>query len=167
MGEVQRIFYIHAPSGWVAGTAYCIVFLGSVVYLWKRSPLADDLAHAAAEVGFIFCSCLLVTGPLWAKPVWGIWWTWDARLTLTFVLWLLFVSYLMLRSYVSSPRARCNTCCRCGYHRICGRPDRLYGDPLVADAASSTRDCGRGGFRPGPSYVFDFHSLRGRLSLLV
>jgi heme exporter protein C len=103
MGEVQRIFYIHAPSGWVAGTAYCIVFLGSVVYLWKRSPLADDLAHAAGEVGFIFCSCLLVTGPLWAKPVWGIWWTWDARLTLSFVLWLLFVSYLMLRSYVSSP----------------------------------------------------------------
>jgi heme exporter protein C len=103
MGEVQRIFYIHAPSGWVAGTAYFIVFLSSVIYLWKRSPLADDLAQAAGEVGFVFCSCLLVTGPLWAKPAWGIWWAWDARLTLTFVLWLLFVSYLMLRSYVSSP----------------------------------------------------------------
>jgi len=103
MGEVQRIFYIHAPSGWVAGTAYSIVFLASVAYLWKRSPLADDLAHAAGEVGFVFCSCVLVTGPLWAKPAWGIWWTWDARLTLTFVLWLLFVSYLMLRTYVSSP----------------------------------------------------------------
>jgi len=103
MGEVQRIFYIHAPSGWVAGTAYFIVFLSSVVYLWKRSPLADDLAHASAEVGFVFCSCLVVTGPLWAKPAWGIWWTWDARLTLTFVLWLLFASYLMLRSYISNP----------------------------------------------------------------
>jgi len=103
MGEVQRIFYIHAPLAWVAGTAYTIVFLSSVIYLWKRSSRADDLAHAAGEVGFIFCSSLLFTGPLWAKPVWGIWWTWDARLTLTFVLWLLFVSYLMLRSYVSSP----------------------------------------------------------------
>jgi len=103
MGEVQRIFYIHAPSGWVAGTAYSIVFLSSLVYLWRRSPVADDLAQAAAEVGFVFCSCLVVTGPLWAKPAWGIWWTWDARLTLTFVLWLLFVSYLMLRSYVSNP----------------------------------------------------------------
>jgi len=103
MGEVQRIFYIHAPCGWVAGTAYFLLFLCSVAYLWKRSPLADDLAHAAGEVGFVFCSAVLVTGPLWAKPVWGIWWTWDARLTLTFVLWLLFVSYLMLRSYVSRP----------------------------------------------------------------
>jgi heme exporter protein C len=103
MGEVQRIFYIHAPSGWAAGTAYSLVFLGSVIYLWKRSPLADELAHAAGEVGFVFCSCVLVTGPLWAKPAWGIWWTWDARLTLTFVLWLLFVAYLMLRAYVANP----------------------------------------------------------------
>lgn len=103
MGEVQRIFYIHVPSAWTAGTAYFLVFLGSVGYLWKRSPFADELAYAAGEVGFIFCSCVLVTGPLWAKPVWGIWWTWDARLTLTFVLWLLFVAYLMLRSYVDRP----------------------------------------------------------------
>jgi len=103
MGEVQRIFYIHVSSAWTAFVAYFLVFLGSVGYLWKHSPEADDLAQAAGEVGFVFCSAVLVTGPLWAKPVWGIWWTWDARLTLTFVLWLLFVSYLMLRSYVSSP----------------------------------------------------------------
>ncbi|MBZ5564797.1 MAG: cytochrome c biogenesis protein CcsA [Acidobacteriia bacterium] len=103
MGEVQRIFYIHVPSGWSAGTAYLILFVASVIYLWNRAPRADDVAHSAGEVGFVFCTGLLVTGPLWAKPVWGIWWTWDARLTLTFVLWLLFVSYLMLRSYVSEP----------------------------------------------------------------
>lgn len=103
MGEVQRIFYIHVPAAWTAFVGYFLVFLGSVAYLWKRSPLADDLAHAAGEVGFVFCTCVLVTGPLWAKPVWGIWWTWDARLTSTFVLWLLFISYLMLRSYVQNP----------------------------------------------------------------
>jgi heme exporter protein C len=103
MGEVQRIFYIHVSSAWTAFLAYFLVFLGSVAYLWKRSPRADDLAQAAGEIGFVFCSVVLVTGPLWAKPVWGIWWTWDARLTLTFVLWLLFVSYLMLRHYIASP----------------------------------------------------------------
>jgi heme exporter protein C len=103
MGEVQRIFYIHVPSAWTAFVAYFIVFVGSVSYLWKRSRLADELAHASAEVGFVFCSCVLVTGPLWAKPVWGIWWTWDARLTSTFILWLLFVSYLMLRSNLVHP----------------------------------------------------------------
>lgn len=103
MGEVQRIFYIHVASAWTAFLAYLILFLGSVGYLWKRSGFADDLAHAAAEVGFVFCCGVLVTGPLWAKPVWGIWWTWDARLTSTFILWLLFVSYLMLRSSLINP----------------------------------------------------------------
>ena len=103
MGEVQRIFYIHVPSAWTAFLAYFLVFLGSVGYLLKRAGFADELAHAAAEVGFVFCTGVLVTGPLWAKPVWGIWWTWDARLTSTFVLWLLFISYLMLRSYLINP----------------------------------------------------------------
>ncbi len=103
MGEVQRIFYIHFPSAMTAFLAYFVVFLGSLGYLWKRSPFADDVAQAAAEVGFVFCCCVLVTGPLWAKPVWGIWWTWDARLTSTFILWLLFISYLMLRSYLVNP----------------------------------------------------------------
>lgn len=103
MGEVQRIFYAHVPSAWTAFLAYFMVFLGSIAYLWKRTRIADDLAYSSAEVGFIFCTCVLVTGPLWAKPVWGIWWTWDARLTSTFVLWLLFISYLMLRSYVLNP----------------------------------------------------------------
>ncbi len=103
MGEVQRIFYIHLASALTAFLAYILVFTGSLTYLWKRSPVADDLANAAAEVGFVFCTCVLVTGPLWAKPVWGIWWTWDARLTSTFILWLLFVGYLMLRSYVVNP----------------------------------------------------------------
>jgi heme exporter protein C len=103
MGEVQRIFYVHVASAWTAFLAYFLIFLGSIAYLWKRRDAADDFAHGAAEVGFVFCTCVLVTGPLWAKPIWGIWWTWDQRLTLTFVLWLLFVAYLMLRSYVINP----------------------------------------------------------------
>lgn len=102
-GNVYRIIYIHVSSGWSAFVGYFLVFVGSVGYLWKRSQAADDLAYAGAEVGFIFCSCVLITGPLWAKPVWGIWWTWDPRLTLTFVLWLLFVAYLLLRSFFVNP----------------------------------------------------------------
>ena len=73
MGEVQRIFYIHVSAAWTALLGYFIVFLGSVIYLMKRSQAADDLAHAAAEVGFVFCTSMIVTGPLWAKPAWGIW----------------------------------------------------------------------------------------------
>jgi heme exporter protein C len=103
MGEAQRIFYIHFPCAMTALIAYLVVFLGSIGYLWKRSRSADDVAYAAAEVGFIFCTCFLLTGSIWAKPAWGIWWTWDARLTSSFVLWLLFISYLILRAYVVNP----------------------------------------------------------------
>jgi heme exporter protein C len=103
MGEVQRIFYVHVSCAWTAMIAFFLIFLGSIAYLWKRKDAADAFAYGAAEIGFIYCTCVVVTGPLWAKPVWGIWWTWDARLTLTFVLWLLFVAYLMLRSYVVNP----------------------------------------------------------------
>ena len=101
MGDVQRIFYYHVPSGWVAGLCFTINFLASIWYLWKRSAASDALASASAEVGVIFGTVLLVTGPLWARPVWGIWWTWDARLTTTLILWLIYVSYLVLRRFAA------------------------------------------------------------------
>src|SRR5437867_10638207 len=102
MGEVQRIFYYHAPSAWTAFLLFTINFVASVVYLIRRSLAADALAVVSAEVGVVFCTVVLVTGPLWARPVWGIWWTWDIRLTSTLVLWLIYVSYLMLRRFSSS-----------------------------------------------------------------
>ena len=101
MGEVQRIFYYHVPSAWVAGLCFAVNFLASVVYLWKRSLNADAVAAASAEVGVVFCTIVLITGPIWARPVWGIWWTWDARLTTTLVLWLIYVSYLVLRRFAA------------------------------------------------------------------
>ncbi|HEX6505093.1 MAG TPA: cytochrome c biogenesis protein [Terriglobales bacterium] len=102
MGDVQRIFYYHVPSAWTAFLLFLINFVASVVYLIKRNPAADAVAAVTAEVGVIFCTVVLVTGPIWARPVWGIWWTWDMRLTLTLVLWLIYVSYLVLRRFSSS-----------------------------------------------------------------
>ena len=102
MGEVQRIFYYHVPSAVVAFTLFAINFLLSIVYVARRSPRVDALAVSTAEVGVVFCTVVLVTGPLWARPVWGIWWTWDARLTSTLLLWLIYVSYLLLRRYSTS-----------------------------------------------------------------
>jgi heme exporter protein C len=101
MGNVQRIFYYHVPSAWTAFLLFFANFVASAIYLWKRSKRADAFALASAEVGVVFCTVVLVTGPLWAKPVWGIWWTWDARLTTTLILWLIYVSYLILRRYSS------------------------------------------------------------------
>lgn len=102
MGDVQRIFYYHVPSAWTAFLLFLINFVASVVYLIRRNPIADAVAVVTAEVGVVFCTVVLVTGPLWARPVWGIWWTWDIRLTSTLVLWLIYVSYLMLRRFSTS-----------------------------------------------------------------
>ena len=106
MGLIQRIFYFHVASAWAGFTAFFLCFLGNLLYVWKRAQKYDWLAVSGAEVGLAFTTVVLITGPIWAHPVWGIWWTWDARLTSTFVLWLLYVSYLLLRTLVDEPDRR-------------------------------------------------------------
>ena len=103
MGDVQRIFYYHVPSAWTAFLLFFINFGASIAYLIRRNLKADILALTAAEVGVVFCTVVLVTGPIWARPVWGIWWApGDIRLTTTLVLWLIYVSYLVLRRFSTS-----------------------------------------------------------------
>ena len=102
-GIVQRIFYFHVPVAWVAFLAFFITFIFSIFYLWKREVKWDAIACASAEIGVIFTTLVLITGPIWAKPVWGIWWTWDARLTTSLVLWLIYVAYLLVRSFATEP----------------------------------------------------------------
>lgn len=100
MGQVQRIFYFHVPSAWVSGLAFLVVFYNSVGYLWKRNRKYDLVAYSAAEIGVVFATLVLITGPIWARPVWNTWWEWSPRLTLFLVLWFIFVAYLMLRNFV-------------------------------------------------------------------
>jgi heme exporter protein C len=106
MHAAQRIFYFHLPS-WIAMfAAFFIVLIGNVAYLTSRSPKWDWLAVAGAEVGVVCCTIGLITGPLWGKPAWGIWWTWDARLTSTFILWLVYIAYLLLRDMIEDAERR-------------------------------------------------------------
>jgi heme exporter protein C len=97
-GQLQRIFYIHVPSAWLAYLGFAIVFVASIAYLRTGARRWDLVAHSAAEVGVIFTTLVLITGPIWARPVWGTWWQWDARLTSTLVLWLVYAGYLFLRA---------------------------------------------------------------------
>jgi len=106
MGLIQKIFYFHAASAWAGMTAFLVCFIANLLYVWQRHEKWDAVAVASAEVGLAFISVVLITGPIWAKPVWGIYWTWDARLTSTFVLWLLYISYLLLRTLVEEPDRR-------------------------------------------------------------
>ncbi len=106
MGIVQRIFYFHVPSFGVAVVAIFVGMIASIRYLMTRDFRFDEVAVSSIEVGLVFDTVNLVTGPFWARPVWGVWWTWDARLTSAFVLWLMLVGYLILRRAVDEPGAR-------------------------------------------------------------
>lgn len=100
MGNVQRIFYFHVPLYWLAFLAFGVVFVSSIMYIWKRNVKWDLLAYSAGEVGVVFTSLGLISGMIWARPAWGKWWVMeDPRLTTTAVLWLIYVAYLMIRAY--------------------------------------------------------------------
>lgn len=102
-GVVQRIFYIHVPAAWVAYLAFAVVLVGSIAYLRGGSERWDRLAHGSAEIGILFTTINILTGMLWARPVWGVYWTWDARLTSMFVLFLTYVGYLVFRALATDP----------------------------------------------------------------
>jgi len=106
MHVLQRIFYFHAAAAWAGMTAFFICFVANLLYVWRREERWDSLGISSAEVGLAFITVVLITGPIWAKPAWGIYWTWDARLTSTFVLWLLYISYLLLRTLIEEPDRR-------------------------------------------------------------
>ena len=101
-GNVQRIFYLHLPAAWIAYLAFFLVFLFSVLHLRKRGGRWDKWAYSSAELGVVFTSVTIVSGIIWAKPIFGVWWTWDARLTTTALLWLIYVGYLMVGAYSES-----------------------------------------------------------------
>jgi len=106
MHEIQRIFYFHLGSWTAMFTALTVAFVANVGWLLTRKPNWDWLGVSAVEVGVVACTSGLITGVLWGKPAWGIWWTWDARLTTCFILWLLYISYLILRGLIEEPQRR-------------------------------------------------------------
>src|SRR5216117_1577797 len=116
-GLAQKIFYLHVPAAIWAETAMILVGLASIVYLFTKDPRLDRFAASSAEVGTVFCAIVLTTGPIWGKPIWGTWWTWDARLTLTLLLFLMYVGYLLLRGAVTDPGLRARYAAVLG---ICG-----------------------------------------------
>ncbi len=103
MGDLQRIFYFHVPAGMMGLAAFAVNFFASLMYLVRKDRKWDSLALSATEIGVVFFTIVLVTGPIWAKPVWFVWWTWSPRLTSSLVLWMLYLAYMLVRSYVPDP----------------------------------------------------------------
>lgn len=106
MGHLQKIMYVHVPAAWSAFLAFGVVFVASILYLWRRAESHDLLAASAAEVGVVLTGLTLALGSIWGRPTWGVWWTWDPRLTSTAVLFVIFVGYLALRAFVDEPSQR-------------------------------------------------------------
>jgi heme exporter protein C len=106
MGDVYRIMFVHVPSAWMALIAFTITFFSSLLYLFKSHWAFDSLAEASAEVGVLFSALLLCTGSIWGRPTWGVWWTWDPRLTTAAIMFFAFSGYLALRRFVDSPERR-------------------------------------------------------------
>jgi heme exporter protein C len=102
MGAVQKIFYIHVPIAAITFLAVFVLLVGALGYLATRKPVWDHLAVASCEVGWVFCTLVLITGPIWAKPAWGVWWTWEAKITTTLVLWLLLAGIVLARGYATT-----------------------------------------------------------------
>ncbi len=101
MGLSQKIFYLHVPAAFLAFVGFFITFVSSILYLYKKDLKWDQIASCSAEIGLVFCTIVLITGPIWAKPVWNVWWTWDPRLTTTLILWFIYLAYLVLRGVVT------------------------------------------------------------------
>jgi len=97
MGIVQKIFYFHVPSAWVAFLAFFVVFIGSIMFLFKRDYYWDAVSLASAEIGVVFTTIVITTGPIWAKTVWNAWWTWDPKLTTAIIMWFIYLAYVVLR----------------------------------------------------------------------
>jgi heme exporter protein C len=114
MGDLQKIMYVHVPAAWMTFIAFFVVFVCSVKYMWKGQENDDLLAASAAEVGAVFNGTTLLLGMIWGRPTWGVWWTWDARLTSTLVLFLIFVGYLAMRAFVEDPVQRAKWCAAVG-----------------------------------------------------
>jgi heme exporter protein C len=104
--EVYRLLFIHVPSAWLAFLAFGVVAIASALYLIRGSSRWDHLAAASAEVGVMFTTLTLVTGSIWGRSVWGVWWQWDPRLTTTLVMWFIYAGYLSLRAYIDEPEIR-------------------------------------------------------------
>ncbi|MGI9666326.1 MAG: cytochrome c biogenesis protein CcsA [Acidimicrobiia bacterium] len=105
-GELSRILYVHVPAAWLAYLAFIVTMLASAMYLWKKDLAWDRRAHASAEIGVVFTGMALGLGMIWAKPTWGVWWTWDARLTLTAIMFFVYIGYLALRRTTNDLESR-------------------------------------------------------------
>lgn len=148
MGMIQKIFYMHLPLAWWALVSFFIVFIGSTAYIFKRRHNIDNLCGAAAEIGVLCCGLALISGMIWAKKAWGVWWTWDPRLTTTLILWFIYAAYLLFRNLEIPPQRRSVICAVIGIIAFLDAPLVFFSARIFRSIHPAVLASDNGGLEP-------------------
>lgn len=148
MGLPQKIFYAHLPLAWWALASFLVLFVASIVWLWRKNDWWDELGRAATEIGVLFCGMALLTGMIWAKKSWGTWWTWDPRLTATLIMWFIYSGCLALRRLDMPPRRKKTVCAVVGVAAFLDVPLVFFSARLLRSIHPAVFASGEGGMEP-------------------
>lgn len=153
-GVIQKILYVHVPCAFAAYLGFVLTAVFGALYLWKRQEIFDKLAVAAAEVGVVFCTLVIVTGPIWARGTWGAWWTWDPRLTVTLLLWFVYLAYLLLRSFTDGGERTARFAAVYGILGLLAIPLNYFAIELFGGSAMHPENLERGSLGAGMGLPF-------------
>ena len=164
-GVIQKILYVHVPCAFAAYAGFITTGVAGALYLWKNEERYDRLAVAAAEVGVLFCTLNILSGPIWGKAAWGHWWVWDPRLTVTLMLWFIYLAYLMLRSFTEEGERAARLAAVYGLLGMLAIPLNYYAIELFGGAALHPDNLDRGSLGAGMRAPFAFSVLAGLAAL--
>jgi heme exporter protein C len=153
-GVIQKILYLHVPCAFAAYLGFAITALGGALYLWRGEERFDRLAASSAEVGVVFCTLVLLTGPIWAKGTWGRWWSWDLRLTLTLLLYLIYVAYLLLRSFTEGSERTARFAAVYGIAGLAAVPLNYFAIRIAGGRSIHPQNLGGGSLGAGMGWPF-------------
>jgi heme exporter protein C len=176
-GAIQKILYVHVPCAFASYLGFAVTGVCSALYLWKHDERYDRVALSSAEVGVVFCTLVIVTGPIWAKGTWGHWWSWDPRLTVTLLQWFIYLSYLLLRSFTEGSTRTARFAAVYGVVGVIAVPLNYFAIDLFGGASMHPENLERGALGSGMGWPFAagvatgiiayLHLLRMRVDLEV
>ncbi|HVP28675.1 MAG TPA: cytochrome c biogenesis protein [Myxococcota bacterium] len=153
-GVIQKILYVHVPCAFAAYAGFGVTAIGGALYLWRGDERWDRLGHAAAEVGVLFCTLVIVTGPIWAKGTWGRWWSWDPRLTVTLLLWFVYLAYLLIRGFTEGSERGARFAAVYGIAGLAAVPLNYFAIDLFGGRAIHPENLQRGSLGAGMGLPF-------------
>ena len=165
-GAIQKILYVHVPCAFSAYLGFLVTGVGGALYLWRNDERFDRVALAGAEVGVVFCSLTLATGPIWAKGTWGHWWAWDPRLSMTLLLWFIYLAYLLLRSFTEGSERTARFAAVYGLVGTLAIPLNYYAIDLFGGAAMHPENLEGGSLGAGMRLPFALSALTGVAAFL-